>query len=103
MFPFHFIIKREFPKFHFKQAALPCLAAGLWWSVGNFACTYVVMSPLGLTVGYPLVQCSFVIAGICGIVFYKEIRNWKILIQFFASTFIFLVPGSIILGIFGKE
>jgi hypothetical protein len=102
MFPIYFLLKRQWPKMHWKVAPLHGLASGLFWSIGNFCTTYVVLSPLGFTVGYPLVQLSFVIAGICGIVIFREIRNWKVLVQFFAATFLLLVPGAILLGFFGK-
>jgi len=79
----------------------PCITACLW-QAGNIFGTYVTLSPLGLTIGMPLTQTSLVVAGVCGLVFFKELRGWKAITQFFVSALVFLIPGCILLALFGK-
>lgn len=101
LFPY-FLIKREFPNFHFKYTVLPGFANGICWSIGMILATYITMSDLGLTIGYPLCQCAMIVSSLWGILVFKEIRGWKSLLQFSISILI-LVPGCILLGIFGKQ
>ena len=51
----------------------------------------------------PLTETSLVVAGVCGLVFFKELRGWKAIVQFFVSTVVLLVPGCILLALFGKQ
>ena len=88
--------------FHPKVAVFPCITACLW-QVGNIMATYVSMSSLGFTIGLPLTQASLVVAGICGLLFFKELRGWKAILQFFVSALVFLIPGCILLSLFGKK
>lgn len=97
----YFLIKRELPKFHFKYTVLPGFANGIMWSIGMILATYITMSDLGLTIGYPLCQCAMIVSSLWGILVFKEIKGWKTLLQFGISILV-LVPGCILLGIFGK-
>ena len=47
-----------------RQAGLAC---GALWALGNVGATVATLSPLGLTVGYPLVQTSLLVAGLWGL------------------------------------
>jgi len=59
------------------------------------------MSPLGLTIGFPLTQCALIVSGLWGIFYYKELNGWKTITQFFVGVAV-LLPGAVLLGIFGK-
>ena len=98
----YFMAKRQVPQFHLKIALPAFLIAGVFWNIGNFASTYASLSPLGLTVGYPLTQCALVIAGLLGIFVFKEMRGWKPITQFFISALCLLLPGCALLAMFGK-
>ena len=92
--------KKRVP-FHLKLSIFPALTAFLW-QTGNFFAYYVSVSPLGLTIGMPLTETAMVITGICGLVFFRELRGWKAILQFFISVLVLLVPGCILLALFGK-
>lgn len=98
----YFVAKRQMPQFHPKVALPACFSGGILWNIGNVCGTYAVMSPLGLTVGYPLTQCALVVAGLWGILVFKELRGWKAILQFTVSTLLFLLPGCALLALFGK-
>ena len=66
LFTGYFLLKRQVPAFHFKRTFWPGLVVGIIWNVGNVSSTLASMSPLGLTVGFPLTQCALVVGGILG-------------------------------------
>jgi glucose uptake protein GlcU len=98
----YFLAKRQMPQFHFKVGLPACCSAGVLWNIGNICGTYAVLSPLGLTVGYPLTQVALVVAGLWGIVVFKELKGWKAILQFSVSTLLLLLPGCALLALFGK-
>lgn len=103
LFVLYFLVKREIPKFHVKDTLFPGLLVGFIWNLGNVGSTIAALSPLGLTVGFPLTQCALVVGGIVGIVFFRELRGWKAILQFTVFTLLFLLPGCMLLAIFGKK
>ncbi|KAL0488335.1 10 TM domain-containing transmembrane protein [Acrasis kona] len=102
MFVIYFLIKRERPQMHVKKALVPGLLSGLSFSIGNVGSTYAVLSPLGLTIGYPLCQVALVVMGIYGIFVFRELTGVRPISQFFASAILLLLPGCALLAIFGK-
>jgi hypothetical protein len=102
LFVVYFLVKRQVPVFHVKKTMYPGLLVGFVWNIGNVCSTLASMSPLGLTVGFPLTQCALVVGGILGIVVFRELRGWKVILQFGLFTFLFLLPGCMLLAIFGK-
>lgn len=103
LFVIYFLVKREIPKFHPKETLFPGLLVGFIWNLGNVGSTVAALSPLGLTVGFPLTQCALVVGGIIGIVFFRELRGWKAILQFTVFTLLFLLPGCMLLALFGKK
>lgn len=103
IFVLYFLLQWRMPVFHFKVALLPGLATGLIWSIGNAGSTYATLSPLGLTVGFPLTQCALLVAGIWGMTLFREIKGWKPILQFFIAVLLFLLPGCGLLAIYGKS
>lgn len=97
---YFFRYKKEL-SFYPKLSIFPCLTAMLW-QTGNFFAAFVSAGPLGLTIGMPLTETSLVVAGLCGLIFFRELKGWKAIVQFFVSTLIMLVPGCILLALFGK-
>ncbi|KAG2378103.1 hypothetical protein C9374_008725 [Naegleria lovaniensis] len=97
---YFFRYKKEL-SFYPKLSIFPCLTAVLW-QTGNFFAAFVSAGPLGLTIGMPLTETSLVVAGLCGLIFFRELKGWKAIVQFFVSTLIMLVPGCILLALFGK-
>ncbi|KAG2383546.1 hypothetical protein C9374_004217 [Naegleria lovaniensis] len=98
---YYFARYRVIVPFHFKVAIFPAVTACLW-QLANIFAFYVALSPLGMTIGIPLTQTSLVVAGLCGLLFFKELLGWKAIAQFFVSALIFLIPGCILLALFGK-
>jgi len=95
--------KPVLPEWHFKSALLPGLISGLLWNVGNYCGTYASLSPLGLTVGYPLTQVALLVAGLNGIFIFKELSGARAIGQFVISAALLLIPGCLLLALFGKK
>jgi glucose uptake protein GlcU len=95
--------KPVLPQFHFKQVLLPGLLSGALWNIGNYCGTNVVLSFLGLTVGYPLCQIALLVAGLNGILIFREITSVRGIAQFIVSSLVFLLPGCALLAFFGKD
>ncbi|KAL0234740.1 hypothetical protein PCE1_001776 [Barthelona sp. PCE] len=60
-------------KFIFKYGVL----SGLFWALGNFGSIIASISPLGMSVGFPLTQAALVIGGLWAIYYFKEITQKK--------------------------
>lgn len=89
-FIFCYFVYRQVPAFHVKNAAIPALCSGLFWAIGNFCSIYATLY-LGQTIGYPLVQCSLLIAGLWGIFYFKEIQGKLRITGFFVCTIVVLI------------
>ena len=98
-FGIEYLRKRQVPKFHFKITVLPALLAGLLWNIGNYFSIYATIY-LGLAVGFPLTQMALVVAGVWGMLIFKEIKKFSGILQFFLSAFVLLV-GAFLLAIYG--
>jgi glucose uptake protein GlcU len=74
------------------------MCAGAVWSAGNTACIAAVTNPaIGLAVAMPIMQCGLFVAGIWGILLYKEIQGVRPLATYFASGAV-LVFGAALLA-----
>lgn len=69
---------RAVPSPEFRVMALPGFISGTLWSMGNFCALYAV-STLGQAVGYSLVQCSVVVSGLWGVLYYRELTGLSVL------------------------
>lgn len=70
----YLITTREWPNFHFNVAALPGVASGIIWNIGNML-SVAAITYLGYSVAYPIFQCGVFVAGIWGMLLYDEIRD----------------------------
>lgn len=87
------------PSFQFKVAAGPALLTGLFWSAGNFLSIYATMY-LGITVGWPLVQCQLLISALWAVVYYKEV-TFGIGATLLVGSSLVVVAGAVMLSVFG--
>ena len=79
------------PSLHPKQAALPGIASGTCWNLGNMCSILATTDPqVGLSIAYPVMQCGLFVAGLWGILLYGELRGkWQLG---------FWLPGLIVLA-----
>jgi len=89
----------EWEQFKPKECALPGLAAGVGFSSGNFFSIYATQY-LGLTIGFPLTQCALLVAGLWGLLVFKEITERGAQVMFFISAVI-IICGAGLLSVFG--
>jgi len=68
------------PPLHPKQAALPGIASGTCWNLGNMCSIIATTDPeVGLSIAYPVMQCGLFVAGLWGILLYRELRGkWQL-------------------------
>lgn len=90
---------RPIPSLQIKVASGPALLTGLLWSAGNFLSIYAV-NYLGLSLGWPLVQCQLIVSSLWAILYYREIKGWKTIAIFVLSTACILV-GVFVLASYG--
>ena len=57
-------------------------------------------SPLGLTVGFPLTQCSLLLGGMWGVLVFHEITQTRRIVAFFVGALI-LIGGAALLAVYG--
>jgi glucose uptake protein GlcU len=70
------------PSFHFSEMWLPGGLAGLLWSIGNVS-SILTVTNLGEGVGYSIVQAQMLIAGLWGILWYREIKGARLISLWF--------------------
>lgn len=98
---YYLVIKRTWPiPGHIKVATLPAIAGGIIWTMGNCSSFYA-LEYLGLTVGYPLTQCALFVAGLWGLLYYKEMISTFRVVQFFLSCII-MIGGAVIIALFAR-
>lgn len=79
---------------------LPCFASGILWNTGNVASVLCTLSPLGLTIGYPVMQLAMIVSGIAGIVVFREVRGYTAIGAFMAASCV-TGAGAVLLGMYG--
>lgn len=84
------------PSFHFRLMWFPAGCCGLLWSIGNYF-SLISVYYLGEGVGYPLVQTSIIVAGLWGILYFKEVRGTRRILQWLASS-LMTIYGIILLS-----
>jgi len=83
--------KPALPQMHFRVLVIPGTISGILWSLGNFCALYSVLF-LGIGIGNSAVQVQAIVAGLWGILYYKEVQGIRILIWLF---FLMLALGGI--------
>lgn len=84
------------PGFHLRDMWWPGGIAGLLWSIGNLASILSVYY-LGEGVGYPLSQASILVAGLWGLLWYKEVTGRARILSWLASA-VLTVMGILLLS-----
>jgi glucose uptake protein GlcU len=93
------LLGRQLPSLQVRVASGPACLTGLLWSTGNFLSIYAVQY-LGLSLGWPLVQCQLIISSMWAILYYKEIEGPITIVLFVIATALILV-GVFILASYG--
>ena len=60
----------------------------------------VTLSPLGLTIGYPVMQLAMIVGGIAGIAVFKEVQGCQAILAFMGASCL-TGAGAVVLGIYG--
>lgn len=76
---------RQLPGFYFAVMWLPGGLAGLLWSIGNIASMLSVVN-LGEGVGYSIVQAQMLVAGLWGILYYREVKGTRAIASWFSCA-----------------
>ncbi|CAB9497004.1 expressed unknown protein [Seminavis robusta] len=87
---------QSLPSFHLQEMWRPGGLSGLLWSTGN-CFSILSVHYLGTGVGYCVIQSSMLIAGIWGIVYFREIKGKGTIFKWFLSA-IFSVSGIVLLA-----
>ena len=69
-----FLIRRELPKFAFKECVPLGLLSGLIWNISNTA-SILAIGSIGFNIALPLMQCGLFVAGLWGIFLFGEING----------------------------
>lgn len=84
------------PSFHVTTVGPYAVLAGLIWSIGNMG-SVVAVAMLGQGLGYSIVQCQLLIAGLWGVLWFREIRSASSILRWFSFALI-TVSGMVILS-----
>ena len=79
---------------------LLCATSGLLWNVGSIGTLVSALSPLGLTVGYPVSQCAVLVSAVTALVCFRELQQPTRIVAFLASVCV-AAGGAALLGVFG--
>lgn len=90
---------KPLPLFHFSVVAGPALLTGLFWSAGNFCSIYATMY-LGMSLGWPLVQCQLIVSALWAVFYYKEVTDRRLIAGLLSSSLV-VVLGAAVLAKFG--
>eukprot|EP00294_Goniomonas_avonlea_P008851 CAMPEP_0114559904 /NCGR_PEP_ID=MMETSP0114-20121206/11171_1 /TAXON_ID=31324 /ORGANISM="Goniomonas sp, Strain m" /LENGTH=407 /DNA_ID=CAMNT_0001745407 /DNA_START=8 /DNA_END=1231 /DNA_ORIENTATION=- len=88
------------PQWHLRDTMLPCLLSGIMWGAGNIGSITVTLSTLGLSIGFPLTQSALLVAGLWGILYYKEVHSKMRIVRFFVSALL-LLASAVVLALYG--
>lgn len=93
-------IKRDFPrKTDWTISSWRGMLSGFGWNIGN-AASMVGSNYLGMTIAFPLAQCEMVIAGIWGLLLFKELKGAARISHFFVGASV-LLGGAVLLSLYG--
>jgi len=94
-----FILKIGLPIVKPRVALLPGCIAGCLWSAGNVCQIYATLA-YGTTVGFPLVMCNMMVAGLWGVFYYNEAKS-ILLKSLFIVSCLTLLGGVTLLSKYG--
>lgn len=90
-----FCLENCVPPLHLSTLPMGLLS-GLLWNASNI-CAIIAIPILGYGVAYPILQCALFVAGIWGIIVFKEIKGEEIIL-FFSSGGI-LIAGAVCVAV----
>lgn len=76
---------RKLPPLHLRKFWLQGSVAGLLWSIGN-VCSILSVEHLGEGVGYSIVQAQMLVAGLWGVLWYREVQGWYAIAGWFCCA-----------------
>jgi len=94
-----FILKIGMPIVNPKVSLIPGCIAGCLWSAGNVCQIYATLA-YGTTVGFPLVMCNMMVAGLWGVFYYNEAKS-ILLKSLFIVSCLTLLGGVTLLSRYG--
>jgi len=94
-----FILKNGLPTVNLRISIVPGTMAGVLWSLGNVCNIYATLA-YGTTVGFPLVMCNMMVAGLWGVFFYNEAPRLSMKLFFVLACGI-LLGGVTLLSFYG--
>jgi len=84
------------PALNAAAAALPGVLAGSVWNIGNAASILAVGDPsVGLALAYPIMQCGLAVAGLWGVLLFKEITG-RAQTLYWLSTVVLICGASLL-------
>jgi drug/metabolite transporter (DMT)-like permease len=92
---FNFVEKSS-PQWHVATALPVGILSGLLWNVSNIFAIMAIAS-IGYGVAYPIIQCALFVAGVWGVVVFKEIRGKDVLVFFSGGSV--LILGAVLVAI----
>lgn len=95
------LLRRTPPALHARAVAGPALLTGLLWSAGN-VCSIVAVQQLGLSVGFPLVQCQLVVSTAWAVLYYREVPPARRALSLFLLSTLAVVFGMALLAAYGS-
>jgi len=94
-----FILKIGLPIVKPRVSLIPGCIAGCLWSAGNVCQLYATLA-YGTTVGFPLVMCNMMVAGLWGVFYYNEAKS-ILLKSLFIVSCLTLLGGVTLLSKYG--
>lgn len=91
------LCQRDWPAMLIDKGMPPGLLAGVVWNIAN-ALSIVAIKQIGYAVAYPVMQCGLFIAGLWGIIVFKEIRGRRNLL-IYAGSGVILAAGIVLLAL----
>lgn len=79
----------QLPPLHLRVFWKQGILAGLLWSIGNVS-SMLSVEYLGEGVGYSIVQAQMLVAGMYGVLLYREVRGWRDVTAWFSCALLTL-------------
>lgn len=89
-------VEKTSPAWHIATALPVGILSGFLWNISNIF-AIVAIASVGYGVAYPILQCALFVAGIWGIVVFKEIRGRTVWVFFFGGGV--LILGAVLVAI----
>lgn len=95
------LLTGQHPSLHVRAVAGPALLTGVLWSLGNL-CSIWAVQHLGLSVGFPLVQCQLIVSTAWAVLYYREVPAGSRSLWMFVGSTLVVVAGMMLLAAYGS-